>query len=147
MIGTCEICEKANTRVVLDHDHSTGMVRGYLCPRCNRALVSEWENKRWREMALKHLDKKTNQPYKTAVKATIGPRTPRKHKMALVGYPTHQKSNNQSESVNTFDKFMEDVYEDIGNGSGSLTGPRQPGVHELFMIREECRKQRDYYGL
>ena len=36
---TCELCgEVAN--VVWDHDHQTGLFRGWLCDRCNRVLGS-----------------------------------------------------------------------------------------------------------
>lgn len=41
--GLCEICNKPNTSNVkgslsVDHDHSTGKVRGLLCDKCNRAI-------------------------------------------------------------------------------------------------------------
>jgi hypothetical protein len=40
-VGACEICGRTldNTRrLVIDHDHETGQVRGVLCSRCNIAL-------------------------------------------------------------------------------------------------------------
>jgi hypothetical protein len=38
--GTCAICTSASTKGSLhvDHCHSTGRVRGLLCPECNKAL-------------------------------------------------------------------------------------------------------------
>ena len=38
--GTCAICKKPQTRRALsiDHDHSTGKIRGLLCDNCNHGL-------------------------------------------------------------------------------------------------------------
>lgn len=42
--GDCQICSapesKAGTRLSLDHDHSTGAFRGWLCRSCNSLLGS-----------------------------------------------------------------------------------------------------------
>lgn len=36
--GRCEICGKHKDMLNLDHDHSTGIIRGWLCRTCNLGL-------------------------------------------------------------------------------------------------------------
>ncbi len=38
--GVCAICKHPprKTRLAIDHDHKTGLIRGLLCPFCNRAV-------------------------------------------------------------------------------------------------------------
>ena len=36
--GKCSICGKEMVRVIIDHDHKTGKIRGLLCDKCNVAL-------------------------------------------------------------------------------------------------------------
>ena len=31
----CALCHKPTQKMVVDHDHKTGLVRGLLCRRCN----------------------------------------------------------------------------------------------------------------
>ena len=42
MIFECPICLKISivgiTKIVLDHNHSTGEIRGYLCESCNTGI-------------------------------------------------------------------------------------------------------------
>jgi hypothetical protein len=34
---SCQIC-KSNNKLCIDHDHTTGDIRGLLCSSCNKAL-------------------------------------------------------------------------------------------------------------
>lgn len=36
--GMCEICDSEPKRLVVDHDHQTGQVRGLICDTCNHFL-------------------------------------------------------------------------------------------------------------
>jgi hypothetical protein len=36
--GTCELCGEFSKKIHLDHDHTTGKVRGWLCSGCNNGL-------------------------------------------------------------------------------------------------------------
>lgn len=37
-VTACEICGRDNEKLHTDHSHQTGIVRGRLCMRCNRAM-------------------------------------------------------------------------------------------------------------
>lgn len=37
-IGPCPICNRADVKMALDHDHATGTIRGIICTRCNVGL-------------------------------------------------------------------------------------------------------------
>ena len=37
--GNCACCGEPCARPHLDHDHGTGVIRGFICPRCNRSMV------------------------------------------------------------------------------------------------------------
>ena len=36
--GKCACCKKEDSRLVIDHDHTTGKIRGLLCDACNLSL-------------------------------------------------------------------------------------------------------------
>jgi|ERR1017187_7892677 hypothetical protein len=59
----CAICrrdtpnKKQNTHWAVDHDHTTGKVRGLLCQNCNQGLGKFKDNKILLEEAIKYLQK------------------------------------------------------------------------------------------
>jgi hypothetical protein len=52
--GRCMICRR-KVRLVVDHNHSTGKVRGLLCDRCN-LLVGFVEEKKLLRRARKYVE-------------------------------------------------------------------------------------------
>tara|TARA_B100001250_G_scaffold293225_1_gene254862 strand:+ start:939 stop:1508 length:570 start_codon:yes stop_codon:yes gene_type:complete len=60
----CPICNKISiaglTKIVLDHDHSTGKVRGYLCESCNTGIGRFKDNIELLKNAIKWLEEKNS---------------------------------------------------------------------------------------
>lgn len=56
--GVCAICGRPQKqiRLAVDHNHTTGQVRGLLCCACNR-VVGYLENEEWMERAQSYLTK------------------------------------------------------------------------------------------
>ena len=57
--GRCAICFDlpTNRRLAVDHNHTTGKVRGLLCSKCNFAIGLLCESKELFERALKYLER------------------------------------------------------------------------------------------
>lgn len=54
--GLCAICREASPKPLhVDHDHSTGAVRGLLCARCNVGL-GFLDKSAWRDKAIAYLE-------------------------------------------------------------------------------------------
>jgi hypothetical protein len=53
--GVCAICS-SEKRLVLDHDHRTGRVRGLLCSHCNTMLGFGRDNPDIMRSAIRYLD-------------------------------------------------------------------------------------------
>lgn len=52
--GKCKIC-RTQTKLVIDHDHTTGMVRGLICDHCNRLLGGAKDSIKTLRAAIKYL--------------------------------------------------------------------------------------------
>jgi len=52
--GKCAICDRAK-KLVVDHDHKTGDIRGLLCTAHNRALGNFQDNPEWLDRAAEYL--------------------------------------------------------------------------------------------
>jgi len=58
--GRCAICQDRTppgVRLVVDHDHTSGDVRGLLCNRCNLVLGQMEDNKGWLERSRLYLSR------------------------------------------------------------------------------------------
>lgn len=55
--GPCEICGTIATPLHFDHDHVTGLFRGWLCGPCNRALGMMRDDPLRLELAARYLRK------------------------------------------------------------------------------------------
>ena len=53
--GRCAICHE-NGRLVVDHDHTTGQVRGLLCNRCNLTLGALRDEPELAELMIRYLE-------------------------------------------------------------------------------------------
>lgn len=53
--GLCKICHKKPKKIVVDHCHKTGIVRGLLCNECNRAIGLLKENLQSLQNAIMYL--------------------------------------------------------------------------------------------
>jgi hypothetical protein len=51
--GVCEICGKPSNKLVKDHSHKNGKIRGWLCHSCN--LVVGWFEKEYSDKLIKYL--------------------------------------------------------------------------------------------
>ena len=55
--GKCAICNNSDKRLCLDHNHSTGKIRGLLCTRCNRGIGLLGDNVETLKNAIEYLQK------------------------------------------------------------------------------------------
>jgi len=59
--GACAVCRRPPQRISLnvDHDHVTGLIRGLLCPYCNKRVVGRHRVSTLLQNAAKYLERKT----------------------------------------------------------------------------------------
>lgn len=57
--GRCAICGQSG-RLHVDHDHESGLIRGFLCVTCNTALGKFGDNTKLLRTAIKYLEKESN---------------------------------------------------------------------------------------
>lgn len=73
--NVCSICSSRRKTMCVDHDHSTGEVRGILCRSCNAMLGQVGDNTAWLARAIQYLDcsrnrvhRSSNGPYESPLK-------------------------------------------------------------------------------
>lgn len=64
--GKCAICgqseQELRRKLVLDHDHKTGKIRGLLCPRCNSMLGFAGDNPHIMASGIEYLEHTLENP-------------------------------------------------------------------------------------
>jgi hypothetical protein len=58
--GKCGICKTAMTTINIDHCHTTGKIRGLLCPECNRGLGLFYDDQKRLLSAAEYLNDNQN---------------------------------------------------------------------------------------
>jgi hypothetical protein len=53
--NNCDCCKKETKILVLDHDHSSGLFRGWICRNCNQGIGKLGDNIESLENAIKYL--------------------------------------------------------------------------------------------
>lgn len=56
--GGCALCHSVHRRLMVDHDHKSGEIRGLLCNRCNRRMAAVDESA-WLAAAIRYKQSKT----------------------------------------------------------------------------------------
>ena len=56
----CDCCNQPTTHLVLDHDHTTGLFRGWLCRNCNQGIGKLGDNIEGLMNAIDYLQKSNN---------------------------------------------------------------------------------------
>ena len=59
--GACELCHVTGKKLVLDHCHSTGAIRGVLCTACNTSIGKLGDTSKSLLRAVAYLQKSENQ--------------------------------------------------------------------------------------
>lgn len=54
--GKCQICKQQFKTLCVDHDHTTGKVRGLLCRPCNLGISAFLENNKVMQNAIKYIE-------------------------------------------------------------------------------------------
>jgi hypothetical protein len=55
--GRCLVCRHKPKKLVVDHDHTTGHIRGLLCDPCNQGIGFLREDPKLLERAIAYLSK------------------------------------------------------------------------------------------
>lgn len=53
--GKCCLCDRVGRRLCIDHDHTTGKVRGLICSQCNNAIGTFRDSVALFERAIRYL--------------------------------------------------------------------------------------------
>jgi hypothetical protein len=69
--GACAICKRADVKLVVDHDHTTGAVRGLLCNGCNHGLGRFGDSIPLMESAIAYLEKHLEPPTEIESDGTV----------------------------------------------------------------------------